>query len=118
MPHALIYIVSRAFYRIGDFFKHWYIDSARVIAHKTLIVLESLDQSLALRVTIEHFFDPLYQDHSIIGHLLGFVFRSGRILLAVFIYAFVAAIALLSYAAWAGILTYTLYRIIIFFPTS
>jgi hypothetical protein len=116
MPAALIYIVSQAFYRMGDFFKHWYIDSARAIAHKTLVILGSFDQRLALRVTAEHFFDPLYQDHSIIGHVLGVVFRSGRILIAVCIYALVTAVALFVYIAWAGLLTYALYRAIIFLP--
>jgi hypothetical protein len=116
MATALIYIFSQAFYRIIDFFRNWYVGGARFIVHRTLAFLESLDRTFALKVTVEHFFEPLYQDHSVIGHTLGILFRSLRILASVLIYASITAFAGALYGAWAGILTYAVYRSIMYFP--
>ncbi len=115
MVIAITYLFSQALYRIGDFFKNWYFGGARFIMHRTLLTLQGLDRTLALKVTVEHFFDPLYQDHSVIGHTLGIMFRSMRILAAVLVYGCITALALGVYIGWAGILTYALYRSLINF---
>jgi len=116
MAAAAVYIVHRALYRIGTFFEHWFMGSLRVITHKTLSILESLDQTLALKITLNHFFDPLYQDHSFIGHTLGILFRSMRAIVATMVYGVIIGIAVAVYAAWIGICIYAMYRIVVFFP--
>ena len=103
MDFAAVYLVQRFFYRIFDFFHHWYIDGSRAIGSSFMSTLEATDQSLALRVTIRHFFEPLYKDYTVIGRILGIVFRTGRVIIGLVSYLFLAAIFLLVYFVWIAI---------------
>jgi hypothetical protein len=102
MDFAPVYLVARFFYRILDFFHHWYVDGSRVIAHKFISTLEDADRSLALKITLRYFFQPLYKDYTIIGRILGFVFRSIRIVIGAVVYLLVAMLFALFYLAWVA----------------
>lgn len=73
------------------------------VVHQTLNILEVLDRRLALRITLRYLFKPLYQDYTILGYILGFVFRSGRILIASILYLIIVLAATAIYLAWAFI---------------
>lgn len=100
MNFALVYIARRFFYRIGDFFHHWYFDGSRNFARAFIAFLERLDKTFAVRLTIKFLFQPLYKDYTIVGRIIGFFFRSLRIIIGVAIYLFCAAIFLAVYLAW------------------
>lgn len=100
MNFALFYLIHRFFYRLGDFFHHWYVDGSRQFIHRFVSFLERLDRTLAIRITFRYLFQPLYKDYTAIGRILGFIFRSVRILIGAAVYAFFAALFLAIYAAW------------------
>ena len=102
MSFSLVYLVHRFFYRIYDFLRDWYIGGFWVIARRTMAILESLDQTIALRVTLRYFLKPLYQDYSFLGYLLGFVFRSGRLIFGGLVYLLIVSVAIVVYVLWAG----------------
>lgn len=97
---ALGYLIHRFFYRIADFFSHWYVGGSRVIAHRFISTLEELDRTLAVRVTLRYFFQPLYKDYSVIGRILGVVFRTARILIGGVAYLAIALLFLAFYLLW------------------
>ncbi len=103
MAFAPLYVLHRLFYRIIQFFHHWYVDGSRLFAHAFIGMLESVDQTIAFRVTALHFFEPLYKDYSIIGRILGVIFRSGRLALGAVVYLFLIGCSALIYVAWAAI---------------
>ncbi|MBI2623126.1 MAG: hypothetical protein HYW65_00930 [Candidatus Liptonbacteria bacterium] len=103
MNFALVYLVRRALFRIADFFRHWYVDASRALSHRFISTLEAADQRIAFRVTLRHFFEPLYGDYSIVGRVLGLVFRSGRTLLGALCYAGIAAMYVILFAAWYAV---------------
>ncbi len=100
MSYAIVYLATRFVFRVVDFFHHWYIDASAWFLHKHLSLLEQLDQTFAVRVTMRHFKEPLYGDYSFVGRLLGFVFRSGRIAVGWGLYAVVSFFFLLTYVLW------------------
>ncbi|HUZ92479.1 MAG TPA: hypothetical protein VNG29_00580 [Candidatus Paceibacterota bacterium] len=100
MNFALTYLIYRFAYRVGDFFHHWYYDGSRNFFHGFISFLESLDRTFAVRLTLKFLFHPLYKDYTIVGRILGFIFRSGRILIGVVVYAFFAVIFFAIYLAW------------------
>lgn len=100
MGFAPIYLANRLVFRLSDFFRHWYVNGTRVIAHHLVMMLENMDRTLALRVTLHFFFAPLYGDYSVIGRILGVIFRTIRILIAVLLYALAAAAFLAFYIVW------------------
>lgn len=103
MNFALVYLVHRLFYRLGDFFHHWYVDGSRRFGHIFISFLERLDRMWALRITLRYFFQPLYKDYTVIGRIMGVIFRSIRILTGGFIYLFFAAIFFAIYIAWLAV---------------
>jgi len=68
-----------------------------------MTVLTKADRSFAIAITIRHFFEPLYKDYSIIGRILGVVFRSVRIAIGGAVYLLLALGFLAVYLVWLAI---------------
>jgi len=103
MGFAPAYLIQRFFYRIGDFFHHWYADGTRVFANRLMVTLEAADQAFAVKITLRHFFEPLYKDYTIIGRIMGVIFRTGRVLIGGVIYLAIAIVFLVVYLIWLAI---------------
>ncbi len=100
---ALPYLANQCYSRATGFFRHWYADGLRSIGREAVNLLESLDRMFAWRITAANLFQPLYQDHTAVGHLFGFVFRLFRLLAGSAVYLAVIAAAAGAALAWASI---------------
>lgn len=94
------YLIYGLFFRVADFFRHWYIKSFRIYASFVLSVLERVDAVFALKITLRHMLEPLYQDRSVIGYILGFIFRFLRVITASCVYALIIACFIIIYIGW------------------
>lgn len=112
MEFAPVYLLQRAWYRFVDFFHHWYVDGSRAIGHRFVTALERADRSLAVRVTFLHFFEPLYKDYTVVGRILGVIFRTFRILIGLAVYAVIVALFLLFYLAWLAVPAVIIFNVI------
>ncbi len=106
---AIGYLIERFFFRLGDFFHHWYADGSRRLTHGFISFLERLDQRLALRITLRYFFQPLYKDYTIIGRILGPIFRLFRSLIGIVVYFVCGIVFFAIYLAWLAIPVAILY---------
>lgn len=100
MDFAPVYLISRFFYRLWDFFHHWYVDAPRQIHHRIMNIFEGFDQVFAVRITLKYFFAPLYGDYTAMGHILGVLFRTGRIMIGSVLFLALAACAATIYLVW------------------
>jgi len=100
---AIGYLFHRFFYRIFDFFRHWYVAGSRMIAHAFILTLEDTDRSFAVKITLQHFFEPLYKDYSVIGRILGIIFRFVRVAVGGAVYVVVALCFVGIYLVWIAI---------------
>lgn len=103
MDFSIVYLAWRFLYRFLDFFRHWYIDGTRAFGRRFMATLTAADQSFAVAITLRHFFEPLYKDYSIIGRILGIVFRSARVVIGGVCYLFLALAFAIAYLAWLAI---------------
>lgn len=74
-------------------------------------VLTGLDGTFAVILTVRHLFEPLYQDRTFIGYILGFIFRVLRVALGLLIYLIVVAVALVLYISWSLVPVFSLYKV-------
>lgn len=100
MNFSAVYLVERLLYRIVEFLRHWYVRSARIYSNFILTKFERLDRRLALVVTLKNLFQPLYKDYTIIGYIIGFIFRSIRLIVASVVYLVFFSIAAVIYLIW------------------
>lgn len=100
MNFSLTYLAGRFVYHIYSFFHHWYIDASKVFFHKLVSFLEQLDQTIALRVTLKYFFQPLFKDYTFIGRILGVIFRTGRALFGAIVYFLIIFVFMTVYISW------------------
>lgn len=107
----IIYLFKRFIFRISEFLRHWYINSFFVWSNFVISVLERLDRFFALKITWRHLFEPLYQDRSFLGYVLGFIFRSGRLIFGILVYLPLIFLAIVGYLIWLGIPFYIVYQI-------
>lgn len=113
MVLAFWYLVRRFFYRIWLFLMHWYGYGFLFAWDSLLNTLRSLDQAIALKITMRYFFQPLYRDYTTVGYLFGITFRSIRVLVGTLLYFAIVAVAFMLYTLWAGIPMYLVYKIIL-----
>ncbi len=97
---AFIYLGERFLYRIVEFLRHWYVKSGKIYSNFVLNKLSQIDEVLALRITWNHLLEPLYKDYSIVGRILGFVFRTIRLVLASVVYILIFAVSIFGYLLW------------------
>ena len=109
MDFSLVYLAQRLLYRFLDFFHHWYVDGSRAIARHFMETMRSVDQSLAVAITLRHFFEPLYKDYSIVGRIMGIIFRTARVLIGGIFYIFLALLFAIAYVIWIAIPAVILY---------
>src|SRR3989344_5656628 len=100
MNFAIIYLLHRFVFRLGDVFHHWYAGGSRNFALAFVAALENLDRQFAVRITLKFLFQPLYKDYSPVGRVLGVIFRSGRIATGILMYVLCAIVFLLVYLLW------------------
>ncbi len=110
MSFSIVYLVERFFYRIFQFIYHWYVGGFFWFVRSALNFLEALDRFFALKITLRYLFRPLYQDYTLIGYILGFIFRSGRLIGGGLVYLAVLIVAAGLYAIWAALPVYILYK--------
>lgn len=103
MNFSLAYLANRFFCRLFDFFHHWYADGSRVFFNYFISRLERMDQTFAVRVTLRYFFQPLYKDYTIVGRILGVVFRSARLLIGAAVYLAAALVFAACYLIWLSV---------------
>lgn len=106
------YLLNSFLYRFTEFFRRWYFGSFKICVHFLVSVLEKLDRRFAIKITWRHFFEPLYQDRTVVGYVLGFVFRSGRLIIGAAIYAVIILIGAFFYLLWLLIPPYVILKII------
>lgn len=112
MRFALGYLINRFFFRLTDFLRHWYVDASRRLGHGFIAFLEHLDRTFAVKITLKHFFQPLYKDYTLVGRGLGVIFRSGRILIGAVVYLFWTAIFAAVYLVWVLILPVLIFYVL------
>lgn len=105
------YIAVRFAERFLWFFNHWYRGGTHFFWTRTMGVLTGLDGTFAVVLTVRHLFEPLYQDRTFIGYVLGFIFRVLRVALGLLMYLIVAAVALVLYISWSLVPVFSLYKV-------
>ena len=111
MSFAPVYLGYRFLYRIIQFFHDWYVHGSRNAAHLFISLLERLDRVFAGKITALYFSRPLYGDYTIIGRILGIIFRSFRIVIGLALYLLLAAVSIVLYLLWALILPLILFYV-------
>ncbi|MEZ4156595.1 MAG: hypothetical protein R3B52_01275 [Candidatus Paceibacterota bacterium] len=99
----LRYLASALGQKIQGFFTHWYKDSFFFLSEKLHTLLRQLDKTFAVRTSAQYIFQPMYQDRSIIGYILGFIFRSIRIVVGVLLYTFLSLLWISAYIAFISL---------------
>ena len=101
MDTFLIFVLNRFVFRISEFIRRWYLESAKIYSHFIISLLENLDKTFALKITWRHFTEPLYQDRTVVGYVLGFIFRFFRLLVGAIIYGVLIFLAVIIFICWA-----------------
>ena len=103
MDFAPVYLAKRAAFRLYEFFHHWYGDASRFMGHAFISSLERMDKTFAVRITLRYFFEPLYKDYTVVGRILGVIFRSIRIILGTAVYLVATLLFVAVYAIWLAL---------------
>lgn len=107
-----LYLLNRAVFRIKELLRHWYVNGFFIYSHYIISLLEKIDRVLAFKITLRYILHPLYGDRTILGYILGFIFRSGRIIIGGIIYAAIIALAVAVFILWLAIPVFIVYKII------
>ena len=103
MSFAPAYIIQRFFFRLTDFFHHWYVHGLRYLTHQFIELLSGLDQTFAVKINLRYLLTPLYKDYTIVGRILGPIFRALRVVVGGTVYLGLIVIFAGVCAVWIAI---------------
>lgn len=107
----MVFVLRSIGGEVVEFFVHWYVGGFHAGSHWLINFLERLDRFFAFGITWRYFGQPLFQDRTAVGYILGFVFRLLRLLLGGIVYFVVIVLAMVLYLLWSGIPLYILYKV-------
>lgn len=110
MTGAAIYILKTGYYRLFEFFRHWYVEGARRWYSGFLYIFSRGERTLAVRANIFFLFSPLYQERNIIGFILGFFVRLFRIIGGGLYYLCAAVLFMVTFVLWAALPLVCIYK--------
>ena len=110
VQQVALYLGKTFVFRIGLFFRHWYVDGFLAIYGTWLRFLRMCERRLAIRINVRFLFQPLYQERNIVGYVLGFLYRFIKICLGGILYVITGVFACGVYVVWAVLPVLLLYR--------
>ncbi len=110
MVQAGIYILKTGYYRLFEFFRHWYVEAARRWYAGFLYVFSRGERVFAVRANLFFLFSPLYQERNVVGFLLGFFVRLVRIIGGCLFYMLAALFFVCTYGMWAALPLVCIYK--------
>lgn len=97
----------------------WYPKAATVFLRSLKNILLILEEDLAVGLMLRLIFTPLFHDSSIVGRILSFFFRLGRVIIGIFGFMCASVVMLLAAFIWFSApfaLLAVLFNLIPFFP--
>jgi hypothetical protein len=101
-PYLVLYFVSRPVI----FLRRWYLDASLRFWATVLENFTKLDRIFAIKIMIQTIGLPLYGDYSIVGRILGPIFRTGRIMIALPIYILYFSFFAFLWVLWVSLPIY------------
>ena len=108
--NLFVYLFSKGIQAIERFLFHWYILVFYTYWGYVARSMAALDRYFAFKVTLLNIFNPLYQDYTLLGYVLGIFFRLLRLFVGSIVYSIVLIIALIFYLVWVSILPILIIR--------
>ncbi len=105
-----LYLLWRFSFSVVSFLEDWYLDSFKWTSYRVFNLLEGLDKTFALKITLRHFVEPLYGDRNLIGYFMGIVWRSLRVAVALALYLLIVVVCLSVYLVWLALPPYLLFK--------
>jgi hypothetical protein len=106
------YLFSLLIARPAIFLRRWYVDFSRLFWARVIEGGAAFDRQFAVKIMLKTLFLPLYGDYTVIGRILGPIFRFGRILIALPFIGAYFAFALFVWIVWLAIPITLLLRLI------
>lgn len=100
---ALSYLIQLTLARVLGFFRHWYVNGSRFWWRRYLRAAQRIEDALAARTMLHLLFRPLYGDYSIVGRILGPIFRSGRLAIGLVVHTALMLASLALWLVWVAI---------------
>ena len=91
------------------FLRRWYIDATEKFWAAVAEHAAAIDRVFAIKIMLRTITQPLYGDYTIVGRILGPIFRLSRACIAFVVFAIYFAIAAAIWFSWALILPYLIF---------
>lgn len=75
-----------------------------------LRLVRACERRLAIRINVRFLFQPLYQEHNIVGYVLGFLYRFVKICVGGILYFGTFALVIMAYVIWAAFPLVLIYK--------
>ena len=80
--------------------KFWYINSVSWVWNYYVKIISTFDSQIAVKTTWKNIGQPLFQDYTLQGKFIGFIFRILRIIFGSLLYLVIAIAGAIAYLFW------------------
>jgi len=88
----------------------WFVLKPKAILNLLVEIIKDLDKNFAVAINLKLILKPLYKDYSLIGRIIGPIFRFFRVFVGGIIYLLIALVFLLVILVWILILPFIIYQ--------
>lgn len=85
---------------ITDFLFFWYVQGSKDFWRREINMVKGVERDIGILINLKLIFQPIYSDYSLIGKLIGPIFRLGRVLLGCLFVVFLSGLIIVCYALW------------------
>jgi len=85
---------------IADFLLFWYVQGSKDFWRREIKMVKGVERDIGILINLKLIFQPIYSDYSLIGKLIGPIFRLGRVFLGCLFVVFLSGLIIVCYALW------------------
>jgi hypothetical protein len=90
----------RIFKGISGFLSFWYVRGSQDFWHREVNMIKGVGRDIGVLINLKLIFQPIYGDYSLIGKLIGPIFRLCRVFFGILLAIFLSFLIIACYALW------------------
>ncbi|MFA6897189.1 MAG: hypothetical protein WCQ96_02810 [Patescibacteria group bacterium] len=85
---------------IAGFLFFWYVQGSKDFWRREINMVKGVERDIGILINLKLILQPIYGDYSLIGKLIGPIFRLGRVLLGCLFVILLSGLIVVCYALW------------------
>lgn len=104
-------LLTKEIHQFKGFFIFWYYQGLLWFWHKAIEIIDNFEATFAVRLMFKHITEPIFQDYTRAGRILGILIRLLRIMVGLLFYLAIIILFSILATTWAILPIFAIWQI-------